>query len=75
MTTKEKNQIVHLLQDFLECATQSQRAVNYARDQLINFIETNIENKYFQDGINFAVEVIADEIGDDKKELLKLFEF
>lgn len=73
MTTKEKNQIVHLLQDFLEDATQSQRAVNYARDQLINFIETNIENKYFQDGIDFAIEVIGDEIGVDKRELLKLF--
>lgn len=73
MTTKEKNQIVHLLKDFLEGATQSQRAVDYARDQLINFIETDIENKYFQDGIDLATEVIADEIGIDKRELLKLF--
>lgn len=31
MTTKEKNQIVHLLQDILEGATESQRAVDYER--------------------------------------------
>ena len=73
MTTKEKNQIVHLLQDVLEGATQSQRAVDYARDRLVNFIETDIENKYFQDGINFAIEVIADEIGVDERELKDLF--
>ena len=73
MTTKEKNQVVHLLQDVLEGATQSQRAVDYARDRLVNFIETDIENKYFQDGINFAIEVIADEIGVDERELKDLF--
>lgn len=73
MTTKEKNQIVHLLQDVLEGATESQRAVDYARDRLMNFIETDIEGKYFQDGINFAVDVIADGIGVDEKELLVLF--
>ncbi len=76
MTTKERNMTVKLVNDILEGATTSQRAVDSAMDLLISFIENHIEEKKFQEGVDYAIEVIADEFGDydiTEKDLKNLF--
>ena len=72
MTVDEKNQIVRLLKEFLKAATVGQDSVNYARNMIINYVEKFGDEK-FQEGVNFAVEVISKEIGVDFDELVSLF--
>ena len=72
MTVDEKNQIVRLLKEFLKAAAVGQDSVNYARNMIINYVEKFGDEK-FQEGVDFAVEVISKEIGVDFDELASLF--
>lgn len=72
MNTKEKNTIVGYLKQILNGATISQKAVDEDTRIFINYLEER-EHEKFQEGIDFAIEVIADELGISEKELYSLF--
>lgn len=71
-TQKKKNTIVSYLKQILNSATISQKAVNEDTRIFVNYLEER-ENEKFQEGIDFAIEVIADELGISEKELYSLF--
>lgn len=63
MTNKQKDQIVDIINMIIESATHTQKAVDHGRDILFDYIE-NLNKEKFQEGIDYAIGVIADEFRD-----------